>query len=55
MRGVGDLLLAIGLILIASGLIGSLDGTFHRIVLAGGVCVIVAIWMRRRPSHRVSR
>jgi hypothetical protein len=55
MRGVGDLFLATGIILITSGLIGSLDGTLHRVVLGGAVCVLIGAWTRRYPRDGVRK
>jgi hypothetical protein len=55
MRGVGDLLLAIGLIFVVGGLIGSLDGSLHRIVAVGAACVAVGIWARRYPRDGIRR
>jgi hypothetical protein len=55
MRGVGDLLLATGLIFVVGGLIGSLDASIHRIVAAGAACVAVGIWTRRYPRDGIRR
>jgi hypothetical protein len=52
MRGAGDLLLVLGLILVTGGLIGSLDGTVHRIVPIGAACVVVGLWTHRYPRDR---
>jgi hypothetical protein len=56
MRGVGDLLLAIGLILVSAGVMGSLDGRLHRILPVGAACVVIALWVRRHhPRDGVPR
>jgi hypothetical protein len=54
-RGVGDFLLATGLIFVVGGLIGSLDGSIHRIVAVGAACVAVGIWTRRYPRDGIRR
>jgi len=55
MRGAGDLLLATGIILVTSGLIGSLDGRLHRVVLGGAACLLIGAWTRRYPRDGVPR
>jgi hypothetical protein len=57
MHGIGDLLLASGIILVTSGLIGIFDGELgvHRIVAVGAGCVVVGYWIHRRRSGQVPR
>jgi len=57
MHGIGDLLLAGGIILVTSGLVGIIDGEVgvDRIVAVGAGCVIVGYWIHRRRSGEVPR
>jgi len=57
MHGIGDLLLAGGIILVTSGLVGIIDGEVgvDRIVAVRAGCVIVGYWIHRRRSGEVPR